>query len=308
MADSKRQKSFVLYLDNYDFIEDLPINEKGNLFDAIFHYKCDGELPDFEKGTLLSGAFRMIKNQLDRDAAKWEAECKQRAESGRQGGLAKARNAKERLAPLSTAKQEQAEVSEGKHSLANLADNDNDTVNDNDTENVIDTDSDIENGIETQGAEGTQGQKPLDGVLHYTRNLQTIRKTISEIINSGMVELPQDFTKEDISRIFSYYFEEYRNTILDFERNTRVVERSYVSYLDLVIWIKKMPSCPMPDGSEQILEPGDYSEIIRRYFKTKFEDGCDYHLRHFFSGEIRGYKYLEMMNDRKNDDPLIENE
>lgn len=87
------QKGFLLYLDNYDLIEDMSNEEKGEWINAVFRYKRYGEIPGFQKGTLLSTTFKVAKSQLDRDSEAWEEVRHLRAESGRKGGLAKASTA-----------------------------------------------------------------------------------------------------------------------------------------------------------------------------------------------------------------------
>ena len=115
MNDTKKQKGFLLYLDNFDLIEDLSIEEKGQWIEAVFLYKRGEKIPDFQKGTLINTAFKVVRNQLDRDAKGWGEMCQKRAAAGRKGGLAKSSNAKQ--------------------CLANLADNDKDNEIDKDNEN-----------------------------------------------------------------------------------------------------------------------------------------------------------------------------
>lgn len=133
-----KQKGFLLYLDNYELIEDLSDKEKGQWIDAVFLYKRDGVITEFPKGTLLKTAFKVAKSQLDRDSEAWNETCQKRAESGRKGGLARASNTK----------QKQARASNTKQNLTNLADNDKD--NENVNVNVIDTDIDIVIGTNTE--------------------------------------------------------------------------------------------------------------------------------------------------------------
>lgn len=116
MAD---KKSFVLFTEYEENLKELPDEELGQLFRAIFSYVNRGIVPDLSPSNKM--AFSFIRQDLDRNQAKYEKTCKSRAEAGKKGGLAKAANA-----------------SKAKQGLANLADNDND----NDNENVNDNEND----------------------------------------------------------------------------------------------------------------------------------------------------------------------
>lgn len=92
------QKGFLLYLDNYELIEDLTSEEKGQWIEAVFLYKREGKITEFPKGSLLKTAFKVTKNQLDRDSQAWEESRSRRAEAGKKGGLKRASNAKQKKA------------------------------------------------------------------------------------------------------------------------------------------------------------------------------------------------------------------
>lgn len=125
MANTER-KSFVFYADWYKAIADLNDAERLEIYDAIMSTV-------FENGKIeLSGvagiAMRFIRQQLERDSSKWLEIKTKRAESGRLGGLSKA---KQNVANAKSAKQK-------KQSVANVAVNVNDYVNVNvDNNNVI---------------------------------------------------------------------------------------------------------------------------------------------------------------------------
>lgn len=92
------QKSFLLYVDNYELIEDLTNEEKGQWIEAVFLYKREGKITEFPKGSLLKTAFKVTKNHLDRDSQAWEESRSRRAEAGKKGGLKRASNAKQKKA------------------------------------------------------------------------------------------------------------------------------------------------------------------------------------------------------------------
>ena len=129
------KNSFILYTEIWPAIQKLDMEQRGKLFTAIMKHAL-GEEP--EKLDILTDViFTFIKSQLDRDEQKYQEVCKRRAEYGRRGGLA-------------TAKQKQAKATKSKQDQANQADNDNDNENDNENDN----DNENENDNEAQAPEG----------------------------------------------------------------------------------------------------------------------------------------------------------
>lgn len=94
----KNKKSFLLYTDLKETFEALPNDKAGELIKHIFSYVND-ENPTSDD-VLINAVFANIKHTLKRDLNKWAEIKVQRAEAGRKGGLAKASNAKQRLANL----------------------------------------------------------------------------------------------------------------------------------------------------------------------------------------------------------------
>lgn len=95
--NSTTKKSFVLYVDMLDVLEDLTDEQAGQLFKAIRDYHND---VDPVLTQVIKPIFRLFSNQLARDAENWALERERRREAGRKGGLAKASNAKQHLANL----------------------------------------------------------------------------------------------------------------------------------------------------------------------------------------------------------------
>lgn len=89
MADGK--KSLVLYHDIRKPLEQLTMEQRGELFTAILDYSEHGIVPNFTGE--LKMAFSFIRCSIDRDAGKWEETRAKRANAGRLGGLAKVANA-----------------------------------------------------------------------------------------------------------------------------------------------------------------------------------------------------------------------
>ena len=128
-----KKESFVFYTSVWPQLFKMLENdeERGQLIMAIIDYVSLETLPSGNHSRAFFGAFEIMKEQLDKDAAKWQQTVQARTENGKKGGLAKASNAKQNLANASKCYQ----------TLANVADNvnvnDNDNVNDN--ANVITT-------------------------------------------------------------------------------------------------------------------------------------------------------------------------
>jgi hypothetical protein len=114
------KKSFLVYYDFINNIDELSKEEVGEIFINLLYYVNGREVKI--KDRLLRIIFGDLKRQIDRDSAKWEETRKRRSEAGRKGGIAKASNAKQ--------------------SQANLAV----TVTDNVTDNVTGTDNEIREG------------------------------------------------------------------------------------------------------------------------------------------------------------------
>jgi len=96
----ENKKSFILYTDIESTTEELTDSETGQLFKLILSYVNDRKpnLNDYDK--VIRVAFRPIERQLKRDLNIWINKKNVRADAGRLGGLAKAKNAKQNVPNL----------------------------------------------------------------------------------------------------------------------------------------------------------------------------------------------------------------
>ena len=94
----KNKKGFILYADINTTVNKLSDEYAGKLFKHILSYVNDEE--PTTNDMLLEIAFEPIKQQLKRDLDRWKNTKTKRAEAGRLGGLAKATNAKQKVANL----------------------------------------------------------------------------------------------------------------------------------------------------------------------------------------------------------------
>ena len=93
-----RQKAFMIFIDNKRFIDRLSYQQAGQLFKALFDYAETGEKPTkVELCGVTEMAFEIFKMNIDKAKSNYESVCKKRAEAGRKGGLAKAKNAKQNV-------------------------------------------------------------------------------------------------------------------------------------------------------------------------------------------------------------------
>jgi hypothetical protein len=137
MATDK--KSFILYCDTQDLINQLPDEVAGKLFKHIFAYVND-ENPQSDD-ILLNVAFAPIKAQLKRDLKSYESKRKERSRSGILGNLKKYhKDLYDRVVSDDLTIDEAQNIAKSRiatQSDTNLADNDSVNGNDNDSDNDI---------------------------------------------------------------------------------------------------------------------------------------------------------------------------
>ena len=74
------KESFVLYTSQYEAVADLSVQQKGELFDALFQYVRTGDTPKFTDPAIRI-AFNFMRIQIDRDSNKYEDVCNKRREA-----------------------------------------------------------------------------------------------------------------------------------------------------------------------------------------------------------------------------------
>lgn len=79
------KQSFVMRGEWGSMIESLPVEQAGELFQAIFFYQRTGEECEIKNATLRS-IWKMVKAVMDADREKYEEVCAKRAASGSLGG------------------------------------------------------------------------------------------------------------------------------------------------------------------------------------------------------------------------------
>lgn len=79
-----RPNNFVLYADSLEILDLMSNDQIAQLFLTIRDYVLGRDIPELDQVTSI--AFLPIKNQLDRDAKKYEAKCLVNAQNGKKGG------------------------------------------------------------------------------------------------------------------------------------------------------------------------------------------------------------------------------
>ena len=120
----KKKRTFIAYTDWIEYFdEDVTMEQRGMLFDAILRYQ-NGEEDVKPSDPVARVIFNKIKKTMEADHAKYAEICRKRAESGAAGGVAKASKCQQMVANGS------------KCTPDTETDTDTDTKTDTDTENV----------------------------------------------------------------------------------------------------------------------------------------------------------------------------
>lgn len=81
------KKSFLLYLDDLDMLEELTMEERGQLLTAVYSYSAGMDLPEMSSAAKV--AFIVIRKKLDRDGTKYAAQVAKNQANGGKGGRPK---------------------------------------------------------------------------------------------------------------------------------------------------------------------------------------------------------------------------
>ena len=130
MADNKN--SFIVYADDIkETLDGLTDDQVAALFRGMVDYQITGEDPDFSG--VLKFAFIPIRQQMDRNNAKWEQTKAKRTEAGRKGGK---RSGEVRKAKAGNEANEANASNKLTDNIINEANEANEAVNVNDNVNV----------------------------------------------------------------------------------------------------------------------------------------------------------------------------
>lgn len=150
------KKSFVLYTEYEENLEELPNEELGQLFRAIFRYVNRGVVLELPPSCKM--AFSFIRKDLDRNQAKYEETCRRRAEAGKKSG--EARRAKAEGVQQTGTKRTNVQFVQ----QTGTKRTDNENVNENENVNVNVNGNGNVNGNEGYRPQGA-GNNPFLGLL-----------------------------------------------------------------------------------------------------------------------------------------------
>jgi hypothetical protein len=166
--------SFLLYTENAEQLEMLTDEQAGALFKAIMAYQTGKPLPELDGMTAI--VFSVIRQKLDRDAAKYEEVCEKRREAGKKKANADFDDAKKANAFSEGSKKANAFSEEQKKQMH--PDNDNDPDNDNEHDNEHDNEPENDKPLKRTRAQGVTAS----GMVEARGFSGPVQKTVLEWI------------------------------------------------------------------------------------------------------------------------------
>lgn len=133
-----KKKSFIMYNEYISNFELLPREERGDLIMLIFRYVNDLELNINEYSQSVIMAFSFIKADIERNSAKYNTTCENRAKAAKKREEARKQQANKE-AQLTT----KSTIVHKKHNCHNCDDNENENVNENGNVNGSDSDNEL---------------------------------------------------------------------------------------------------------------------------------------------------------------------
>ena len=101
-----KRDSFILYTDFYDVLKEIPDEQAGMLFKAIYEYQATGKVPTLEDS--IKYVFLILKQKLDENETKWRTEKEKRSEAGRKSGEIRKKTVEQDGTMLNTVEQNEA--------------------------------------------------------------------------------------------------------------------------------------------------------------------------------------------------------
>ena len=190
---TEEKKSFIVYCDLEEILNELSDEDAGILFKAMVDYAQNGTEP--ELGVPLKYVWIPIRQQMDRDEEKWQGIKKARSAAGKKGGAKignqNASKSKKSAKVLQESGKRVTKNKQNKQSQAKQAVNVNvnDNVNVNVNDNVIQFSSDL--------------LGPLEGAVghEFEQNREEIYRLVAKRLDEGR-------TKEELRSVVQYQVDE----------------------------------------------------------------------------------------------------
>lgn len=236
--DGKQKKSFVFYTSYAENLKLLSDRQFRDVMCAVFAL-ADGEEVGKLDDPVSNMAFSFISSQMRKDIEKWMKTRAARAESGRLGGEAKARNAKESKEKIANA----SKASKSNDCLANAANLAVDVDVNVDVKNTPHTPLEGDVACESADASDTQAQAPVESVPE--RPKLSRRKAKPELNLDGFDEFweawPRKVARMNAEKAWSTLLREGRLPDLDV-----LVGAAKAVASDPDMMREKMRFCPHP--------------------------------------------------------------
>ena len=192
------KKSFIVYKSYRRILEKLTMEERGELFMALFDYAIDGNEPTLSPKAEI--AFAAIQDNMDRDLEKYEETCKKRAEAGKKGGRPK--------------KQTKANESNWFFEKAKKPDNDNDNDNENDNDYENDNENENDNVYDNENEPSARRSRKSEafGDIEKAKNILSY---LNEKTDSNFSAENENTLRHINARFKEGFKEEHFITVID---------------------------------------------------------------------------------------------
>lgn len=247
---SKDQKGFIVYGDIKAVIDELSDNQVADLFRGMVDYFVDAREPKFTG--ILKFVFIPIKQQMDRDADKYEKKCEKMRS-----------NANKRWNNANASKSNQKDA------------NDANTKTDTDTN----TKTEKETNTNTMSAETDVSSLSLS-LISYLNQKTGSRYTPDMAVNQVWDLLQQGYTEADMKRVIDRKYAEWWNDekMRDYLRPSTLFGSKFSEYLNAPISLQGERQQKREENRDSLLkekaEKTDALKAIRESIEEmKDEDG-----------------------------------
>lgn len=313
------RKSFPFYREYENTFKELTNEEAGKLLTALMDYQFYGLIPDFSGDRILSVTFNAMKGGMDAAINQYVDTVLKNRVNGQKGGRPQRVPQETQPNPVApNLTQVNPKNPDGysetdwgpdgffKTQPVNLKPSGpqwpptepnltqvNPIREDKIGEDKIskDMDSDAE-GVPYKGhPNGRQTEGHPNGRRVFTPPYDNNKIFMATTEADGIASNEFRFEVMESLEVFDQYFKAYRK--FTGKDHPPITLQNMASLID------KMPACYCKAGDREIsLTSEDYANIIETYFETDFHD-CDRNINHFFSGDVRGLRLLEIENGRK---------
>lgn len=204
---------FIFHFENAEDLEDMTLEEKGMIFDAMIAYSIDGTEPEFNDRALKT-VWKPIRRRLDKDSEAYEERCRRNSENGKKGGRPSKVEDEVEKANGFFENPEKPKKSEWFLEKPKKANTDTETDTDTDTKTKTDTDTetDTESNKVTQVKEKQSKKKAAasayvsdprvnDAICQFIEHRKKIRKPMTDYAVERLVKRLQGMVDDPDTQI-----------------------------------------------------------------------------------------------------------